>query len=70
MNHPQSQRRRLLCRNRATGQFLFIVKTAPHPGDLVAIRTATGIRVEAYNGQHCLGVVVPANDLAISLIHG
>lgn len=59
-----SEGKRLLCRNRQTGTLLFILcGFMPEAGDLVAVRTETGARVEIYTGQPCLGAIGPSFDL-------
>lgn len=61
--HPH-RRDTLLCRNRRTGDFLFIDRQQrPTIGDLVAVLNGDTVRVEAYSGQRCLGLIVPAIEL-------
>lgn len=71
---PQkAEARSILCRNRRTGDLVFIDPTqTPSPGDLVAVVSARGFRVEVYDGQSFVGVIVPAYAYAhcIDLLPG
>lgn len=63
--HPRSVDIRLLCRNRRTSEFVFLdTSQLPTEGELVAVRYGQNFRVEIYNGQSFVGVVVPAIELA------
>ena len=59
----------LICRNRRTGGFVFVSlnsEQAPEFGDLVAVQGNRNIlRVEIYDGQPFVGVVVPATEPAM-----
>lgn len=64
---PKAEACSILCRNRRTGDFVFIDPIEiPSPGDLVAVVSARGFRVEIYDGQPFVGVIVSAEDYAQS----
>ena len=55
----------ILCRNRRTGDYVFVNSTIPPViGDLVAVATERGFRVELFSGQPHAGVVTAAKDYA------
>ena len=58
-----AESRSILCRNRRTGDFVFVDKTqTPSHGDLVAVVSVRGFRVEIYDGQPFVGVIVPVEN--------
>lgn len=62
---PKAEAYSILCRNRRTGDFVFVDQSqTPLPGDLVAVVSARGFRVEIYDGQPFVGVIVSAEDYA------
>lgn len=57
--HANGEARVILCRNRRTGLFVWIDRSRlPEVGQLVAVRSRTGLRVEAFSGQAIVGVIV------------
>ena len=58
----------LICRNRRTGGCVFVSlgsEREPEFGDLVAVRSNGILRVEIYDGQPFVGLVVPAIEQAV-----
>lgn len=57
--HASGEARALLCRNRRTGLFVWIDRSrSPETGELVAVRSRIGLRIEVFNGQPIVGVIV------------